>query len=129
MKKITFIFCVFMIINIGCNNVVRVNDNKKESTTTILESDLTEVQNYNGITSCEDGKALAKKDLEEGKLKYIFSSYGSRQDLPKNLKKRYGIEIINVEGILGIPNNCYNDIMYKAIQNKFGNDAFNKAMK
>ena len=43
--------------------------------------------------------------------------------------KLYGIEIIKVKGVLGIPNDCYNDVMYKQIQQKFGNDAFNKAME
>ena len=129
MKKIIFILSVVAVTIIGCNNVVRVNDNEKESTTTILESDLAEAQNHNDISSCEEGEALAKKDLEDGKIKYIFGSFGSRQDLPKNLERLYDIEIINVEGVLGIPNKCYNDIMYKAIQSKFGKDAFNKAME
>lgn len=102
---------------------------KEENTRTFNKSDLTESENYNGIKTCEEGKALAEKELKEGKIKYIFSGFGSRQELPKNLKKLYGIEIIKVKGVLGIPNDCYNDVMYKQIQQKFGNDAFKKAME
>ena len=41
----------------------------------------------------------------------------------------YGIEIITVQGILGKVNHCYNTKMYKEIQRKFGEDAFNRAME
>jgi hypothetical protein len=101
----------------------------KENTKIIKESDLTESEIYNGIKTCEEGQELAKKEINEGKIKYIFSGFGSKQEFPNNLEKLYGIEIIKVEGVLGIPNKCYNDLMYKAIQEKFGKDAFNKAME
>jgi len=127
MKKRIIGMLFLSITFVGCNNVVRVNN--KENTKIIKESDLTESENYNGIKTCEEGQELAKKEINEGKIKYIFSGFGSRQELPKNLEKLYGIEIIKVDGVLGIPNKCYNDLMYKEIQEKFGQDAFNKAME
>lgn len=127
MKKRIIGLLFLSITFVCCNNVVRVND--KEKTKTIKESDLTESENYNGIKTCEEGQELAKKEINDGKIKYIFSGFGSRQELPKNLQKLYGIEIIKVNGVLGIPNKCYNDLMYKKIQEKFGQDAFNKAME
>jgi hypothetical protein len=114
---------------IGCNNVVRVNDKEKENSKIIKESDLAESENYNGIKTCEEGQKLAEKQINAGNIKYIFSEFGSRQELPKNLEKLYGIEIIKVSGVLGTPNKCYNDVMYKEIQERFGKDAFNKAME
>jgi len=105
---------------------VRVESHKN---TDIRDSDLTNSTNYNGIKSCEEGQELAKKELQEGKIKYIFGGFGSRQNLPKKLKELYEIEIITVEGVLGIPNKCYNDLMYAEIQKRFGKDAFNKAME
>jgi hypothetical protein len=119
---------LFSMFLLGCNNGVGVK-NTGDDDKIIKDSDLSEPENYNGIKTCEDGQELALKDLEEGKIKYIFSGFGSRQELPENLKKNYGIEIIKVNGVLGIPNNCYNAIMYQEIQKKFGNDAFNKAME
>ncbi len=129
MKKSIFGVFLLSIIFISCNNVVRVNDTKNENMRTIKKSDLGESENYNDINTCEEGQELAKKEINEGKIKYIFSSFGSRQQLPKNLEKRYGVEIVKVKGVLGIPNNCYNDLMYKEIQKKFGKDAFNKVME
>jgi hypothetical protein len=126
-KIIGFIF--ISIICFSCNNVVRVNDQNNDEKQIIRQSDLEESENYYGIETCEDGEELAMKDIENGNIKYIFSSFGSRQDLPKNLESLYGIEIINVSGVLGKPNKCYNDIMYREIQRKFGKDAFNKAME
>ena len=120
---------ILLMTFICCNNVTRVNDKEQENTKIIKESDLIESGNYNGIKTCEEAEKLAKKEINEGKLKYIFSGFGSRQELPKNLEKLYRIEIIKVDGVLGIPNKCYNDIMYKKIQEKFGDDAFNKAME
>jgi len=114
---------------VGCNNVVRVNNKEADNNRIIKESDVTESENYNGIKTCEEGEILAKKDINEGKIKYIFSAFGSRQELPKNLEKLYGIEIIKADGVLGLPNKCYNDLMYKEIQKKFGKDAFNKAIE
>ena len=128
-KRIIGIILFLSISFVGCNNVVRVNNTEKENTKIIKESDLTESENYNGIITCEEGEELAKKEINDGKIKYIFSGFGSRQKLPKNLEKLYGIEFIKVDGVLGIPNKCYNDLMYKKIQEKFGKDAFNKAME
>lgn len=128
--KIEIIGILFLAITfVGCNNVVRVNDKENENTKIIKESDINESKNYSGIKTCEEGQELAKKEINEGKIKYIFSGFGSRQELPKNLEKLYGIEIIKVDGVLGIPNKCYNDLMYIKIQEKFGKDAFNKAME
>ena len=45
------------------------------------------------------------------------------------LEELYSIEVIRLQGIIALPNRCYNDIMYKEIQRKFGQDAFNKAME
>ena len=126
-KIIGLIFLTTILVS--CNNVIRVDEKNKETNRSVRESDLTESVNYNGIKTCEEGENLALKELEEGKIKYIFSSYGSRQELPKKLNQLYGIEIINVEGVLGIPNKCYNDKMYEVIQSKFGKNAFNKAME
>jgi len=128
-KRIIGILLFLSITFVGCNNVVRVNNKEKENTKIIQESDLTESENYNVITTCEEGEKLAKKEISEGKIKYMFSGLGITQKLPKNLEKLYGIEIIKVGGVLGIPNKCYNDLMYREIQEKFGKDAFNKAME
>jgi hypothetical protein len=128
-KRIIGILLFLSITFVGCNNVDRVNNKEKESTKIIQESDLTESENYNGITTCEEGEELAKKEISEGKIKYMFSGFGSTEKLPKNLEKLYGIEIIKVGAVLGIPNKCYNDLMYREIQEKFGKDAFNKAME
>lgn len=127
-KKNIQIF-LLSITFISCNNVIRVNNKETENTRIIKESDLTEPENYKGIKTCEEGKELAKKEIKNGKIKYIFAGYGSRQELPKNLEMLYDIEIINVGGVLGLPNDCYNDVMYKEIQSKYGNDAFNRAME
>ena len=62
----------------------------------------------------------------------IQTTKGSISEALKGLQKEEGtngIEIIKVDGVLGIPNKCYNDLMYKKIQEKFGKDAFNKAME
>jgi hypothetical protein len=130
MNKIIIGLLLFLSITFaGCNNVVKVNNEEKENTKIIQESDLTESENYNEITTCEEGEELAKKEISEGKIKYMFSGLGSSHKLPKNLEKLYGIEIIKVGGVLGIPNKCYNDLMYTEIQEKFGKDAFNRAME
>jgi hypothetical protein len=129
MKKTVFCLSFLLLIFSSCNNVVRVNKTVNNENETIKESDLTESENYKGIKTCEEGQELAQKELKEGKLKYIFSSYGSRQNLPKKLESLYSIEIINTQGVLGIANSCYNDIMYKEIQRRFGKDAFNKAIE
>lgn len=129
MYKRFFPIFLLSIVYISCNNVVRVNKNEQESSKIIRESDLTKPENYKETKTCEEGKDLAKKEINAGKIKYIFSEFGNRQELPKNLEKLYGIEIIKVSGVLGIPNKCYNDVMYKEIQERFGKDAFNKAME
>jgi hypothetical protein len=128
-KRIIGILLFLSITFVGCNNVVKVNNKEKENTKITQESDLTESENYNGITTCEEAEELAKKEISEGKIKYMFNGFGSTQKLPKNLEKLYGIEIIKVGGVLGIPNKCYNDLMYREIQEKFGKDAFSKAME
>lgn len=110
---------------LSCENVIRVEDSKEK--VTLKESDLNKGTLYQGIQTCEEGEILAKKDLEVGKIKYIFGGFGSRQHLAENLEKMYGIEVIRLEGIIEKPNRCYNDVMYIEIQRKFGLDAFNKA--
>ena len=65
-------------------------------------------------------------EIEKGKLKYIFGSFGSKQELPKNIEENYDIEIIKINGLLSTPNRCYNNIMYKEIQKRYGQDAFSK---
>ena len=94
----------------------------------IKNSDLEPATNFEGIQSCEEGEEKAQSDLKEGKLRYIFGGFGSRQALAKNLEK-YGIEVIKLNGVVGIPNDCYNRIMYKEIQKRFGNDIFNRENK
>jgi hypothetical protein len=147
MKKRIIEILFLSVFFVGCNNVVQVNNEENDNTKIIKESDLTESENDNGIKTyeegqelakkeiiegiktCEEGQELAKKEINEGRIKYIFSGLGSSQELPNNLEKLYGIEIIKVEGVLGTPNKCYNDLMYRAIQEKFGKDAFSKAME
>jgi len=123
---IYFNLLIILLIILGCNNVVRVNEKEQIKLT---KSDLAEPENYKEIETCKEGKELAKKDIEKGQLKYIFGSFGSKQELPKKLNKLYNIEIIKTNGLLGIPNDCYNDIMYQEIQKRFGKDAFNKALE
>lgn len=94
---------------------------------TINASDLKPATNFEGIQTCEEGREKARNDIENGKVRQIFGSLGSRQPLAKNLKIKYNIEIIEVEGVVGIPNECYNQIMYEEIQRRYGKDAFNKA--
>ncbi len=125
LRKIVLLISIFWIVT-GCNNIVRVESHKN---TNLRDSDLTEPTNYDGIESCEEGRELAKKELREGKIKYIFGGFGSRQKFPKRLSELYDIKIITVEGLLGTPNHCYNKVMYKEIQKRFGKDAFNKAME
>ncbi len=126
-KKFIGLLIVFSIILIGCNNVIRVNE--KNEIINIKETDLKQSENYKGINNCEEGYNLAEKEIQGGKLKYIFGSVGGRQELPNKLEKQYGIEIIKLEGIIALPNRCYNDIMYKEIQRRFGKDAFNKVLE
>jgi hypothetical protein len=128
MKKRIIGILFLSILFVGCTNVIRENNKEKVDLKTIKASDLTEPENYKGIKTCNEGEELAKKEIKAGKIKYIFGGFGSRQELPINLQKLYGIEIIKVDGVLGIPNKCYNDLMYKKIQEKFGKDAFNKAL-
>ncbi len=80
------------------------------------------------MQTCEEGENRATEDIKQGKLRYIFGGFGSRQPLAENLKE-YGIEVIKIEGIIGLPNRCYNDIMYLELQKRFGQDVFNKASK
>lgn len=127
-KLIIYLFLLSSIL-MSCNNVVRANSTSTDEKSIVEDYNLTESENYNDLTTCEDAKQLAVKDIEDGQLKYIFGSYGSQQELPKNLERLYGIEIIKVKGSRGKVNGCYNDIMYKEIQRKFGTDAFNKAME
>lgn len=91
-------------------------------------SDLGEATNFEGIETCDEGAEMALADLEEGKLRYIFGGLGSRQALAESLKK-LGVEVIKTQGVVGLPNNCYNDIMYKEIQRRFGQDVFNRENK
>lgn len=112
-------------ILMSCDNVIRVKDTQEK--VGLKESDLRKGTLYRGIETCEEGEALAKKDLAAGKINYIFGGFGSGQTLAKNLEKMYGIEVIRLEGIIEKPNRCYNDIMYLEIQKKFGQDAFNRA--
>ena len=112
MKKGMFCIIVLLLTLISCDNVIRLEDEENEDTKIINATDLTESENYKGIETCEEGKELAKKELSEGKLRYIFGGFGSKQEFATNLEILYGIEIIRVGGVLGMPNNCYNLIMY-----------------
>jgi len=94
----------------------------------LRDSDLGAATNFEGIQTCEEGELKAMADLESGKLRYIFGGFGSRQPLAENLQK-LGIEVIKTQGVVGLPNNCYNDIMYKEIQKRFGQDVFNRENK
>ena len=112
---------------LSCDNVIGVKDAQEKLS--LEESDLERGTLYQDIRTCEEGEALAKKDLEAGNIRYIFGGFGSRQLLAENLHAMYGIEVIRLEGVLEKPNRCYNDLMYIEIQRKFGRDAFNKAME
>lgn len=127
-KPIIYLFVLSFQL-MSCNNVIRANSSNTDEKSIVEDYNLTESENYNDLTTCEDAKQLALNDIENGQLKYIFGSYGSQQELPKNLERLYGIELINVKGARGKVNGCYNDIMYKEIQRKFGKDAFNMAME
>jgi hypothetical protein len=94
----------------------------------LRESDLTGSTNFENISTCEEGRSKAETDLKSGKLRCLFGSFGGRQPLAKNLKENYDIEIIILDGVLGVPNECYNQVMYKEIQKKYGQDVFNKEM-
>lgn len=111
----------------SCDNVIRVKDAQEK--VNLEELDLERGTLYQDIKTCEEGEALAKKDMEAGNIKYIFGGFGSRQPLADNLNEMYGIEVIRMDGILEMPNRCYNDLMYIEIQKRFGKDAFNKAME
>jgi hypothetical protein len=101
---------------------------KSLDSSTIRESDLIAATNFEKISTCEEGRSKAETDIKNGKLKYLFGSFGGRQPLAKNLKENYDIEVIILDGVLGIPNECYNQVMYKEIQRKYGQDIFNKEM-
>lgn len=94
--------------------------------TRITTSDLGPPTNFQNLKTCEEARAKAEEDIKSGKLRYIFGSFGSRQPLAEKLKDKYEIEIIELEGVLGIPNECYNQVMYKEIQRKYGADVFTK---
>ena len=96
--------------------------------TTILKSDIEPSINFEGIQTCDEGKEKARTDLENGELRYMFGGFGSRQPLAENLKK-YGVEVIKLNGLVGVPNECYNQIMYEEIQKRFGEDIFNRENK
>ncbi|MCK4664134.1 MAG: hypothetical protein KAT68_14800 [Bacteroidales bacterium] len=113
------IFLLVCLVSFSSNNKVNV----------IYESDLKEATNFEEIETCEEGRIKAEKDIKNGKLRYIFGSYGSRQPLARNLKKDYDIEIIEVDGVIGMPNECYNQVMYKEIQKRYGQDVFTKAFE
>lgn len=117
---------VILLILVGCNNVVRVDEQEEYIFT---DADLNSPENYKGIETCEEGKELARNELDDGELKYIFGSYGSKTKLAKKLQELYRVEIIETDGLLGIPNHCYNDVMYKEIQKRYGQDAFTKALE
>lgn len=80
------------------------------------------------FNNCEEAKEKAKLDLQNGKLIYFFGSFGVQQPLAKKLKQFKEIEVIEVEGVLG-SYDCYNNITYKRLQEKFGNDFFNKLIE
>jgi hypothetical protein len=101
---------------------------KSLDTSTIRESDLTAPTNFENISTCEEGRSTAETDIKNGKLKYLFGSFGGRQPLAKNLKENYDIEVIVLDGVLGVPKQCYNQVMYKEIQRKYGEDIFNREM-
>jgi hypothetical protein len=101
---------------------------KSLGTSVIRVSDLAGPANIENISTCEEGRSKAEADLKIGKLRYLFGSFGARQPLAKNLKENYDIEVIVLDGALGVPNECYNQVMYKAIQEKYGQNIFNKEM-
>jgi hypothetical protein len=95
---------------------------------TILDSDIESSPNFDGIQTCDEGREKARIDVENGELRYMFGGFGSRKPLAENLKK-YGVEVIKLNGLVGMPNECYNQIMYKEIQKRFGADIFNRENK
>lgn len=122
-EAMKYVVSAFSILIIAMIFLFR-NDKQIE----IKESNSTEPTNYSEITTCEEGKNKAYEDIEKGKLCYIFGGFGSRQELAKNLEENYDIDVIRLEGVLGLPNSCYNDVMYEEIKKRYGNDIFNKAM-
>lgn len=92
----------------------------------IAQNDLEIASNYKNISTCEEGKKQAQKDIANDELRYIFGGFGSRSKLAKNLKRKKDIDVIHFEGLLGFPNSCYNDMMQKEIKKQYGNDIFTK---
>ncbi len=120
MIRSTFLLLSILMISSSCNNV----DDRS-----IRESDVSKEANYSGIETCDEGRELAKKELSEGNLRYIFGGWGGRQEFASNLESMYNVEVIRLEGTIGIPITCYNQIMEKEIKKRFGEDAFTKAME
>lgn len=101
----------------------------EDDTVTLKQSDYSvKAKGYEGIQTCNEGELKARKHIKEGKLRMIFGKFGSRQSFPKKLNELYGVEIIYVEGVIGIPNDCYNNIMSEEIRKKHGQDALENAM-
>ena len=120
---------VFISLSIALGITIIAGVLNLSSNTNQISLEMTDLNpggNYNNIETCEEGKDLATKEIEKGKLKYIFGSFGSKQELPKNIEENYDIEIIKINGLLSTPNRCYNNIMYKEIQKRYGQDAFSK---
>ena len=132
-KQIIFIILISFFITISCNR-------KKEKT---VESKLPVVYNievYRNLknkkvtiidTSCINGTKRAKRDIQNGKLAYLyyppmFDYFRAEQEF-KNILQENNIKIIvgfSSCTYLGPPKgfkeNCYEKIMAKDIENKFG---------
>ena len=126
MRSITILFSILTLLFVSCDNVVHVDEKK---TINIDAEVLSGSENYKGIENCEEARELARKDLEAGELRYIFGSIGTQLGNADKLEEMYDIEVIRTEGVLGLPNTCYNQVMRKEIQRKYGQDAFNRALE
>lgn len=122
LKTIVAVWGIFLVA--GLFTILSTSDNKK-----IRESDLREGSNFENIETCEEGKIKAKEDLENGKYRRIVGSFGMRQPYVKVLKEEYDVEIIEIDGMIGIPNSCYNDVMHEALQEKHGQLYLNEIME
>jgi len=126
MKSLTLLFSIATILFVSCDNVVYVDEKK---TFELDEEDLSGTKDYKEIENCEEGRELARKDIEAGELRYIFGTVGTQLGNADKLEEMFNIEVIRMEGIFGVPTSCYNQVMYEEIQRKYGQDAFNRALE
>ena len=122
LKNIVAVWGIFLLV--GSYSMLSNSDSQS-----IRENDLKDASNFEDIKTCEEGTIKAKEDLEKGIYRRIVGSYASRQGYVKVLSEEYNIDIIEVDGVLGIPNSCYNDVMHKALQEKYGPLYLNKIME